>query len=80
MSRKVYVEASNLTTEELRSLPVGGVVQLSLDFGQRLLFCHVRDGRYCMVKGAGLSYSALAEVAELLTRQSRERDERPTNM
>ncbi|MFD3787583.1 hypothetical protein [Streptomyces cyaneofuscatus] len=70
MSKRQYVEASKLTAEELRSLPVGTVVQLSLGLGQRLLMRHTADGRYCAVKGSGLSIDALVEVAESLAPSS----------
>ncbi|MFI2373050.1 hypothetical protein [Streptomyces sp. NPDC018833] len=66
MSKRQYVEASKLTPEELGSLPVGTVVQISLGLGQRLLMRHTADGRYCPVKGSGLSVGALVEVSELL--------------
>ncbi|MFC5216176.1 hypothetical protein [Streptomyces coerulescens] len=70
MSKRQYVEASKLTAEELRSLPVGTVVQVSLGLGQRLLMRHTADGRYCPVRGSGLSVGALVEVAELLAPRS----------
>jgi hypothetical protein len=66
VSRREYVEARKLSVEELRDLPPGTIVQVSLGMGQRLLLRHTADGRYCPVKGAGLSVGALVEVAELL--------------
>jgi hypothetical protein len=70
MTKRQYIEASKLSVEELGSLSVGTVVQLSLALGQRLLFRHTVDGRYCPVKGSGLSVGALAEVAEMLAPSS----------
>ncbi|MEU7077334.1 hypothetical protein ABZ938_06045 [Streptomyces sp. NPDC046409] len=35
MSRRQYVEALKLTREELRSLPPGVIVQVSLGMGER---------------------------------------------
>ncbi len=70
MTKRQYVEARKLTREELRSLPPGTIVQVSLGMGERLLLRRAKDdngrGKFTMVHGSSLTIGALVEVAEML--------------
>ncbi|MEW1868753.1 hypothetical protein AB0420_11455 [Streptomyces caelestis] len=74
MSRRQYVEARKLSAEELRNLPPGTIVQVSLGMGERLLLRRAKDtngrGRFTPVHGSSLTIGALVEVAELLAPRS----------
>lgn len=71
MSKRQYVEVSKLSAEELRKLPPGTIVQVSLGMGERLLLRRAKDAngrnRFTPVNGSSISVGALVEFAEIMS-------------